>query len=118
MPGETLEVRALDPRYDLRRHSPDGFQWGYSGSGPAQLALALLADALADDAIAQALYQEFKREFVARWQWRWQVDRATLRLWAAGRWARQQREEASLAADGTDGSWRDSPEEEASRAES
>lgn len=25
-------------------HSPDGFEWGYSGSGPAQLALAILLD--------------------------------------------------------------------------
>ena len=34
----------LDPRFDLRNHSPDGFEWGYYGSGPAQLALALLCD--------------------------------------------------------------------------
>ena len=26
------------------RHSPTGFEWGFSGSGPAQLALALLLD--------------------------------------------------------------------------
>lgn len=34
----------LTPYYSqsLRNHSPDGFNWGYSGSGPAQLALALL----------------------------------------------------------------------------
>jgi hypothetical protein len=29
--------RKLDPRLDLRRHSPDGFQWGYAGSGPSAL---------------------------------------------------------------------------------
>lgn len=34
----------LDPRNDLMNHSPDGFEYGYGGSGPAQLALALLAD--------------------------------------------------------------------------
>ena len=44
--------RALDPRFDLRTHSPDGFEWGYGGSGPAQLALALAADVLADDEAA------------------------------------------------------------------
>lgn len=37
----TVNGRALDPRFDLRFHSPDGFEWGYGGSGPAQLALAL-----------------------------------------------------------------------------
>src|SRR5262245_22144387 len=30
---------------ELRNHSPTGFEWGYGGSGPAQLALALLVDA-------------------------------------------------------------------------
>lgn len=36
--------RALDPRLDLANHSPTGFGWGYNGSGPAQTALAILAD--------------------------------------------------------------------------
>lgn len=38
----------LNPRFDLRRHSPDGFSWGYGGSGPAQTALAIMASHLAD----------------------------------------------------------------------
>lgn len=57
--------REINPRYDLRNHSPDGFEWGYGGSGPAQLALALCADALdgyADRALK--VYQEFKRVVV------------------------------------------------------
>ena len=55
----------LNPRYDLRNHSPDGFCWGYAGSGPAQLALALVADH-AGDAIAQKVYQDFKSIVIAR----------------------------------------------------
>ena len=55
----------LNPRFDLRRHSPDGFEWGYGGSGPAQLALALLADAGGSDRLALAMYQSFKAEVVA-----------------------------------------------------
>lgn len=50
----------------LRNHSPAGLSWGYGGSGPAQCALALLADALADDARALRLYQAFKWRVVAR----------------------------------------------------
>ncbi len=42
----------LDLRLGLHNHSPDGFDWGYQGSGPAQLTLALVADALGDDARA------------------------------------------------------------------
>lgn len=55
----------LDPRFDLYQHSPDGFNWGYGGSGPAQLAIALCADVLQDDSRALRIYQTFKRIFVA-----------------------------------------------------
>ena len=51
----TVNGKPLDPRLDLWNHSPTGFQWGYGGSGPAQLALALLADYLGDDEQAVAL---------------------------------------------------------------
>ena len=46
------------------RHSPTGIEWGYGGSGPADLALSVLL-ALADQQTAEALYQQFKREVVA-----------------------------------------------------
>lgn len=57
--------KALNPRYDLANHSPDGFEWGYGGSGPAQAALAILADCLQDDERAMRLYQKFKWKVVA-----------------------------------------------------
>lgn len=38
--------RPLHAFQEIRNHSPDGFNWGYAGSGPAQLALAILADCL------------------------------------------------------------------------
>jgi hypothetical protein len=58
------ESRPLDPRFDLRNHSPTGFEWGYGGSGPAQLALALAADVLGDDEKAQDVYQRLKFKLV------------------------------------------------------
>jgi hypothetical protein len=61
----TVNGQPLDSRQDLRNHSPDGFEWGYTGSGPAQLALALLADHLGDSVKAIELYQEFKFSVVA-----------------------------------------------------
>ena len=61
----TVNGQALDPRFDLRNHSPDGFAWGYGGSGPAQLALAILADHFGDDEQALAHYQDFKWKVVA-----------------------------------------------------
>jgi hypothetical protein len=38
----------------------------YGGSGPAQLALALLADATGKDRLAVSLHQDFKFKFVGR----------------------------------------------------
>ena len=61
----TVDGRPLNPRFDLWNHSPTGFEWGYGGSGPTQLALALLADCLNDGDQALSLYQEFKFRIVA-----------------------------------------------------
>lgn len=60
----TVNGRPLNPRHDLWNHSPNGFEWGYGGSGPAQLSLALLADHLGDGERAARLHQEFKRKVV------------------------------------------------------
>lgn len=54
----------LDPRLDLQKHSSD-FGWGYGGSGPAQLALAICADYTGDDALALRVYQHFKFRVIA-----------------------------------------------------
>ena len=57
-------VSPLPLRLDLANKSPTGFSWGYSASGPAQLALALLADAIGEKE-ALEVYQDFKRDYVA-----------------------------------------------------
>jgi hypothetical protein len=78
-------VRDLDPRFDLANHSPSGFNWGYQGSGPAQLALALLADATADDERALRHYQAFKLHFVAalKQDEQWETDDVAVRALVA-----------------------------------
>ena len=56
----------LDPTPSLKiaNHSPTGFEWGYFGSGPSQLALALILKACGKEA-ASWYYQDFKSEVVA-----------------------------------------------------
>jgi len=49
----------LSWRLDVANHSPSGLSWGYGGSGPAQLALAILCDAVGEER-AKPLYQDFK----------------------------------------------------------
>lgn len=55
----------LPLRLDLRNHSPTGFSWGYGGSGPNQLALAILAD-YAGEKVALRFYQRFRELVVAK----------------------------------------------------
>lgn len=52
----------LPLRLDIANKSPTGFAWGYGGSGPAQLAIALIAHATGDDRKAgdARIFQRFK----------------------------------------------------------
>lgn len=61
----TVDGHRLNPRLDLWNHSPTGFEWGYCGSGPAQFALAILADHCKDDERALNFYQRFKWAIIA-----------------------------------------------------
>ena len=74
----SVDGKPLDPRYDLRRLSTTGFEWTYEGAGPAQLALALLADHLGDDRQALALYERFMRHLVAELDNSWELTSADI----------------------------------------
>jgi len=65
-PIVTANDVSLDLRLDLLNHSPTGFEWGYGGSGPAQLALAILADHLGNDEKALELHQAFKFAVISK----------------------------------------------------
>lgn len=51
------------PSLEVWNHSPCGYEWGYQGSGPAQLALALLLEVSSPE-IAQYYHQDFKRAII------------------------------------------------------
>ena len=65
----------------LVNHSPDGFNWGYGGSGPAQLALALLLDTCGNEEIALAWYQQYKWDVVAALGDSWELSQESIRDW-------------------------------------
>jgi len=86
---ETRTVQVCDPEAGrlytlphLARHSPDGFNCGYGGSGPADLAFSMLADAVGMNA-AQDLYQSFKWDVIAtrRSYDRWSITDADILAW-------------------------------------
>lgn len=77
-------------------HSPTGFEWGYGGSGPADLALSILSFVIGPEratvgihdgnrcgALAWELHQPFKRDFVAGWGDGWTITVGDVRKWIA-----------------------------------
>ena len=87
-------VHALPLCLDVSNHSPSGFEWGYYGSGPSQLALAILC-AVTDASTAELLHGRFKDEFIggiARDYW--EMPGNFVRGWVAGALKRLAEEEA------------------------
>ena len=74
-------IRTLLPaRRDLADHSQTGFGWGRSGQGPAQLALALLADA-GGWVDAVELHYAFYEEVVMRLPESWILTSNEIMAW-------------------------------------
>ena len=66
LPGSEVS-KTLSPTrsWAVYKHSPDGFSWGYGGSGPAQLALAILLEVGLRPEDAEKLHQRFKWDVIA-----------------------------------------------------
>ncbi len=67
------------PSQNLFNHSPDGFNWGFGGSGPAQLALALLLDSGIEQPLQ--LYQKFKFAIVGGLDDTWEMTTEEIQGW-------------------------------------
>jgi Family of unknown function (DUF6166) len=80
--GHDGDSRKLPLYRNLVNHSPDGFEWGFGGAGPAQLAFALCYNAIGDIEIARTVYQEFKRRHIATLRPRgdWRMSEQTVML--------------------------------------
>jgi len=61
--GAGRRVR-LRHRTGPRSHSPTGFEWGYGGSGPAELARAIVKDACGIDEPIPSIYQKVKWKYI------------------------------------------------------
>lgn len=62
-----FDDRWINPEKSMsvRDHSLDGFNWGYTGSGPGQLALGILLEFM-PPSLALKYYQIFHHQYVAR----------------------------------------------------
>ena len=75
----------LAPTLAQRYHSPTGFEWGYRGRGPAQLAFAILLDHTGGDQVtAHRHYQRFTVDYVSHWDGEtWTIAPAEIAAWLA-----------------------------------
>jgi hypothetical protein len=70
--------RPLPLYSDVCNHSPSGFEWGFQGSGPTQLALAILVDLRGRDFAVQ-WYQLFKFHVIAQLKHQqWELNEAQI----------------------------------------
>ena len=83
--GEVIRRQGLK---HICRHSPDGFQWGYGGSGPSDLALSLMVDYFERQGVVEAMreadgcYQDFKWDFIAKiFEAEWSITEEEIHQW-------------------------------------
>jgi hypothetical protein len=69
----TVNGRSLDEHYDVQRFTKYGFEWTYEGDSPRQLALAILADYLGDNARALRLSEPFMKQIIANLDNDWRL---------------------------------------------
>lgn len=87
------EPLPLEASLEVKSHSPDGFAWGYGGSGPSQLALAIMLIETPDEETALKYYQDFKGEVIARFN----IDSNwTLTSYDVQTWLRDKQREEKL----------------------
>ena len=82
-PGEVTvreggTTRVLEPRPDLNGERATVFTWGSDEAGARQFAVALLADALDDDAAAKRYHQDFRQRVIANLPERWTISRTRI----------------------------------------
>jgi len=66
------------------KHSPDGFEWGFGGSGPTELARCILWDHTGEEPEA-ATYQAFKSEVIAsQKEDSWNITSTAIANWLKG----------------------------------
>ena len=78
------DIRFLpDESQKVYNHSPDGFSWGYLGSGVAQLALGLLLKYCGSKQFALKSYQRYKDEVISLLPDDFEMDEKEVKEWIA-----------------------------------
>ena len=76
----------IEPLPHKVQYSPDGFAWGYGGSGPTELARCLLLDVVDDESlITHQLVIRFRQQWVEplNIDRGWRISELAIRTWLA-----------------------------------
>ena len=76
-----IELAKSELQSKIADHSLDGFQWGYSGSGPAQLAAAILYEITDDVELSRGYYELFKHDHVSQWEDTFEISEFEIKIW-------------------------------------
>lgn len=70
----TVDGAPLATRQDVRKFSDAGFEWGYVGAAPQQLALAILYDHLGNPDAALSASENFMKKAVSIFDNEWTMS--------------------------------------------
>mgnify|MGYP006302771247 CR=1 FL=1 len=78
----TVNGESLD---QIVRASPSGFNWGYSGDGPTDLAYSVLAD-LYDEQLAEEYHEDFMDDIIRMLEQdsEWEMTEKHIQFWLWG----------------------------------
>ena len=79
--GDRVVLLPLKPSLQIAEHSPEGFNWGYEGSVPAQLALGILYEVTGNVALSREYYPLFKIDHVSQWSEHWEMRESEVLEW-------------------------------------
>ena len=78
---ERVVLLPLKPSLQIAEHSPEGFNWGYERSGPAQLTLGILYEVTGNVALSREYYPLFKIDHVSQWSEHWEMRESEVLEW-------------------------------------
>lgn len=79
------EVLTPDASRRILDLNPDGFEWGHNGSGPSQLALALLLESTGNPTMAKNMYFMLKGDVISKLSREWIMSQEFLQAWVSHR---------------------------------
>ena len=71
---------SLDAQLALQTFTDRGFEWGYEGDGPRQVALAILVEHIGDNDRALALCEGFMQRVVANFGNEWEMSSGDINI--------------------------------------